>query len=361
LESLPKEAKIGGVVFLAGWVNLTDNANEVEEDKEIARPWIKTSIGWDKIKSHTRKFIGIFSDDDPLVPITDSKIFKNQLGAKIIVEHGKQHFSGSSGIKELPSALNAVLEIAGLKYTANMQPTKLTYLENSDLLLADATVLEMSVENGRNIVVLDQTIFYPQGGGQPYDKGAVEGEDSKFIVEEVRFADGIVKHIGKFEGRSFKSGEIVKCAVDAEHRLLNSRLHTAGHVVDMAVTELKLNWVSSKGYHFMDGPYVEYTGSFDAADKDKLKSEIEIFCNKFIVEDRKTEVRFMDKENLGEVCKFVPDYIPEGKPARVVMYGNFGVPCGGTHISHLGVVRHITIREIKMKSGNIRVSYEIER
>jgi len=112
LESLPKEIKIGGAVFLAGWVNLSDNANEDEEDKKISRPWIETLINWDKVKEHTNRFIGIFSDNDPLVPFSDAKIFERDLGATIIVEHGKEHFSGSSGIKELPSALEAVLEIS---------------------------------------------------------------------------------------------------------------------------------------------------------------------------------------------------------------------------------------------------------
>jgi len=64
-----------------------------------------------KIKSRANKFIGIFSDNDHLVPISDAKIFESNLGAKIITEHGKEHFSGSSGIKELSSALEAVLEI----------------------------------------------------------------------------------------------------------------------------------------------------------------------------------------------------------------------------------------------------------
>ena len=242
-----------------------------------------------------------------------------------------------------------------------MPPTKLIYLEDSELLNSEATILESTHADGRDVIVLNQTVFYPQGGGQPYDQGTIECATGKFIVEEVRFADGVVKHIGKFESGNFTAGETVKCAVDTERRLLNSRLHAAGHIVDMAVTELKLNWVPGKGYHFPEGPYVEYAGSYDAADKEKLKNDIETLCNKFIVEDRKTEVRLMDKEKLGEVCKFVPNYIPEGKPARVVMYGDFGVPCGGTHVGHLGEVRHMTIREIKNKSGNIRVAYDIDR
>lgn len=111
LESLPEETKIGGAVFLAPWVNLNQATYETEEDALIAKPWLETELGWGKIKSHTNKFSAIFSDDDPLVPLTDSKVFEKELGAKIIIEHGKGHFSGSTGILELPSALDALLEI----------------------------------------------------------------------------------------------------------------------------------------------------------------------------------------------------------------------------------------------------------
>jgi len=112
LGALPGDVKVGGVVMLAGWVHLTDEAYETEDDHDIAKPWLETSIDWEGIKSHSGNFIGIFSDNDPLVPISDAKIFENNLGAKTIIEKGKGHFSGSDGIKALPSALEAVLEIA---------------------------------------------------------------------------------------------------------------------------------------------------------------------------------------------------------------------------------------------------------
>lgn len=112
LQTLPKNVKIGGCVFLAPWVNLTDAAYETKEDKNIAKPWLETPINWDEIKLHCKKFTAVFSDDDPLVPLSDSEIFKKKLGAKIIVEKGKKHFSGSDGIKELPSLFESILEIA---------------------------------------------------------------------------------------------------------------------------------------------------------------------------------------------------------------------------------------------------------
>ncbi|PIT88372.1 MAG: hypothetical protein COU29_01110 [Candidatus Magasanikbacteria bacterium CG10_big_fil_rev_8_21_14_0_10_36_32] len=112
LETLPENSKIGGAVLLAPWVNLTDNAFEDEQDKTIAKPWLNTPLDWNKIKTHTDNFTAIFSDNDSLVPISDSKIFKNKLNAKIIIEHNKGHFSGSDEITELSAALESILEIS---------------------------------------------------------------------------------------------------------------------------------------------------------------------------------------------------------------------------------------------------------
>ena len=242
-----------------------------------------------------------------------------------------------------------------------MQSTKLIYLDGFNLFTSEAKVLEIVREGDNDTVFLDQTIFYPQGGGQPYDKGSIQGSSGNFFVEEVRFADGMVKHIGKFQSGDFQLGENVRCVVDEVRRTLHSRIHSAGHVVDMAINALKLNWVPGKGYHFPEGPYVEYAGSLEGLDKERLKVDIENLCNKFIKENRETKILFMDKERMKEVCNFVTDYIPKGKPARVVMYGDFGVPCGGTHVAHLSDIRHMVIRKIRAKGKDIRVSYDIER
>lgn len=109
LEKLPEKMKVGGAVFVAGWFRLLHLSSK--EEKEIAKPWLETAIDFKKIKEHTNKFIAIFSDDDPDVDLGDKKLFEKYLNAKIIVEHNKGHFSDDAGIKELPSALESVLEI----------------------------------------------------------------------------------------------------------------------------------------------------------------------------------------------------------------------------------------------------------
>lgn len=98
--------KIGGVVFVAGWFNLVNL--ETKEEEKIAKPWLETSINLEKVKNNSKKIIAIFSDNDQFVPLSDSDIFKKELGAEIIIEHNKGHFSKSDGITELPIVLEKI-------------------------------------------------------------------------------------------------------------------------------------------------------------------------------------------------------------------------------------------------------------
>jgi len=111
LENLPNDLKIAKVIMVAGWFSLT---NLGDEEIKIAKPWLETPIAFEKIKKKVSSFTAIFSDNDPYVPLKkNSEIFGKQLGAKIIVEKNKGHFSESAGITQLPIALKSVLEIAG--------------------------------------------------------------------------------------------------------------------------------------------------------------------------------------------------------------------------------------------------------
>lgn len=113
LEKLPLKTIIGGAVLIAPWINLKPETFGDEEAREIGRPWLETPIDFNKIRKHLKKIICIFSDNDPFVPLSDKDIFKEKLGAEIIIEHKKKHFSGDDNIKELPIALNKLLEISG--------------------------------------------------------------------------------------------------------------------------------------------------------------------------------------------------------------------------------------------------------
>lgn len=112
LATLPLDARFGGVVLLAPWIHLTEAALPTEADRAVAKSWLETPMPWANIKPHASHFVAIFSEDDPLVPFEDAKIFEEQLGAWVVLEHNKKHFSGRDGITELPSVLNTVLGLA---------------------------------------------------------------------------------------------------------------------------------------------------------------------------------------------------------------------------------------------------------
>lgn len=220
-----------------------------------------------------------------------------------------------------------------------------------DQLECSATIVDVgNNESGEDTVILEQTVFYPQGGGQPYDTGTIQTPDQSFIfnVAKVRFVDGVVHHIGKVEKGKPSIGLEVECTVNSERRKVNTRLHSAGHLIDMVLKKLSVDWRPGKGYHFPEGPYVEYSGSLDGYDTEKLMRDIEQECAYLVAKNIPTKVTFDSSEHES------------GKPARTVYYGDFGIPCGGTHVSNLSQIGKVVVRKIKKVKDSIRVSYDIE-
>ena len=93
---------LGGAVLVAGFA---DNLRIKELSTFFEKP-----VEWEKIRSVCDKFAVIHSDNDPYIPLRDGTIFRKNLDAKVVMEHGMGHFSD---IHELPSALQAVLDISG--------------------------------------------------------------------------------------------------------------------------------------------------------------------------------------------------------------------------------------------------------
>lgn len=225
--------------------------------------------------------------------------------------------------------------------------TELIYMKKMQDLTCAAIVVDIKNERDKVSIILDQTVFYQQGGGQPFDNGVIENGNTTFKVNEVRFMDGQVYHIGTYEKGAFSVDCEVICLVDKDRRILNTRLHSAGHLLDMSLKEIKRVWKPLKGYHFPQGAYVEYLAENILLD-DNLKIELENKCNEIINRNIETGIKF--EEN-----KLVND-----KPARVVYYDDFGVACGGTHCKNLNEIGKMKIRKIKKDKDNIRISYEVQ-
>jgi hypothetical protein len=106
----PDNKKIGGIVAVAGWFKL--KGLTTREEKTIARPWLTKRINFKKIRPSVNETIAIFSDNDPFVSLPNNKkIFREKLGAKILIEHRKGHMGSDDKILKLTSVLKSVLRI----------------------------------------------------------------------------------------------------------------------------------------------------------------------------------------------------------------------------------------------------------
>eukprot|EP00929_Paragymnodinium_shiwhaense_P029353 TRINITY_DN16834_c0_g1_i2.p1 TRINITY_DN16834_c0_g1~~TRINITY_DN16834_c0_g1_i2.p1 ORF type:complete len:360 (+),score=34.66 TRINITY_DN16834_c0_g1_i2:94-1173(+) len=265
--------------------------------------------------------------------------------------------------RALRTALRCVASEAG-----RMVATELVYMQSSELReIDDCRIVSIKAydekeEAGNGLrklsLVLDRTIFHPQGGGQRSDIGTLVAPGlPPLAVTFVSLdkASGVVAHDGVVDTATAKSWLAadrfipVKCCLDPAHRSLSERLHSAGHLLDVAVSELGLQWIAGKGYHFTDGTYVEYRPSegspaldfSDAAGKAALVTSLQsrldslIDADHSVTQDTKDGVRHI--RMVGELC-----------------------PCGGTHVRSTGEIGQVTISKIKKKKGNIRVSYELQ-
>lgn len=104
LAELSPKTKVGGCIFVAGFSGRI-NVPEISE-------FYSLSFDPEKVKKHCDKFVMIFSDSDPYVPMEKSLEFAKQLGAKTILERGRGHFCASDGVTALPSVLKALLKMS---------------------------------------------------------------------------------------------------------------------------------------------------------------------------------------------------------------------------------------------------------
>lgn len=105
--------KIGGILFVAPWLDLLPEAVEDEESYNTAEPWINTPINFDKIKLFTNNINCIFSSDDYFVSLEQEKEFKDKLNANTCVVENKGHISQDDDVFELQEILDLSKKMLG--------------------------------------------------------------------------------------------------------------------------------------------------------------------------------------------------------------------------------------------------------
>ncbi|KAH4353962.1 hypothetical protein HBH98_013020 [Parastagonospora nodorum] len=217
------------------------------------------------------------------------------------------------------------------------------------------------------ILITPSTIFHAQGGGQPSDTGTITSNGTTFAVHQVRkpAEDGAIFHLGTFspEGQKFVEEQDGEQNIDVDKRVLHSRIHTAGHVIGLAINTLMLSGSlpsdlrDGKASHYPGAAFVEFAGLIPGTAKDLIQAKVD----EMVAADLPVEIHFWSEEEAREKCTgVVESFKGDEDGVRVVEIGDAGsYPCGGTHVRALRECGQVVVRGIKRQKGISKVSYEV--
>ncbi len=198
-----------------------------------------------------------------------------------------------------------------------------------DHLTAELEVLSCTPHEDHFAVVLQSTIFHPQGGGQPFDTGWLG--DSQ-VVRVIQEANRVVHYVD----RPVEPGPII-ARVDEQRRALHTRLHSAGHLIGNAGEAL--GWMPIKAHHWPGEGKVTFMrgAAAQAVDAEAIQTRI----NEWITAD-------------------YPRHMVLEDGTREVGFGDLpAYACGGTHVQALSELGQVTVLALSEKKGALSVRYEV--
>jgi alanyl-tRNA synthetase len=228
--------------------------------------------------------------------------------------------------------------------------TERLYLADSGLLEFDAAVVRVAQEGGRSAVVLDRTAFYPEGGGQPADRGTLGGVP----VVDVREEGGEILHVlggeapkGRVSGR-----------VDAARRRDHVQQHHGQHLLSAAF-EARAG-ARTVSFHLGDETDTIDLDAPAASLGPAVLREVEAAANDLVFRDLPVTARELSPEELARL----PLRKPPAKGTRVVVVGDLAKgeiadasPCGGTHPRRTGEVGAVAILRAQRWGAGTRVEF----
>jgi misacylated tRNA(Ala) deacylase len=244
-------------------------------------------------------------------------------------------------------------------------PTRLLYYDDAYTREFHAEIVKiLTTEAGETGLVLDNTAFYPGGGGQLPDIGSIESSRMEARVVRLQRRGVTIIH---FIGGAIKvnEGENVKGVIDWDRRYRLMRIHTSAHVMSQAVRQV------------LDKP-VEIESSGMSLDKARLDfnhkgstreffPEIESVVNNVVRENRLVKAKLMSKSDAEEYVKRFHESLktlpPQVSEVRIVeIDGWHACACGGTHVKNTGEIREIKLLSRSSKGKGIeRIEFTVQK
>ncbi|EBL2770433.1 alanine--tRNA ligase [Salmonella enterica] len=203
-------------------------------------------------------------------------------------------------------------------------------------LFVDGKAVEVINAGQEAVVVLDQTPFYAESGGQVGDKGELKGAGFTFAVDDTQKYGQAIGHIGKLSAGALKVGDAVQADVDEARRARIRLNHSATHLMHAALRQVLGTHVAQKGSLVSD-KVLRFDFSHNEAMKSSEIREVEDLVNAQIRRNLPIETNIMDLDAAkakGAMALFGEKY---DERVRVLSMGDFSTElCGGTHASRTG-------------------------
>jgi len=210
---------------------------------------------------------------------------------------------------------------------------------------------------GENLqVVLDQSSFYAESGGQVGDTGKLINGKNVFEVLNTLKIDNVFLHIGKIKSGVFKKGDKVVAQINVERRLNIARNHTATHLLQTALRQILGNHVQQQG-SLVNAEKLRFDFThFKGLSAEEI-ARVEEIANSYVKDNHAVdskEMNFKEAKKAGALAFFEEKY---GENVRVVSVGNISKElCGGTHLDNIKQIRLIKIiSESSVASGIRRI------
>src|SRR5512136_576769 len=234
-----------------------------------------------------------------------------------------------------------------------LPPTKKLYYDQPSDIEFEAVVLDFF----DGYAVLDQTLFYPEGGGQPADTGTVIGADSMAQVDGVvKVGEVILHHIA---GGMLRRGERIKGMVDEERRWSLMRHHTATHVLLHATKEVLGAHIHQAGAQKGSESSRVDIRHFKHITPDELR-RIEVAANRMIMASVPVEIEIQDRTRAEQKYGFslYQGGVPPGRDIRIVKVAGDIEACAGTHCRNTGEVGMVKIIRVEhIQDGIERIEF----
>ena len=250
----------------------------------------------------------------------------------------------------------AIEEEAGYDRVRELPETEKLYYDDQERMSFEAVVLDVFETDDGHDIVLDQTMFYPEGGGQPPDIGTLSDEDSTVRVTDVQSVDGVILH--RADG-ALEKGSIVDGRIDQTRRRQLMRNHTATHIlIDSARKELGDHIHQAGARKGVSSSRIDLE-HFERIDRSDVKA-IERRANAVVRRNLFVKQDWPDRHEAEAEHGFdlYQGGIPPGRHIRTIEVGDDIQACGGTHVKRTGDIGLISInRTERVQDGVERLVF----